>query len=364
VDPLTHALFGKTLHHLDRANRLGRGAAAAFMLGSLAPDVDAVIALRGMDVYLRAHEQGTHALLATPIEGAAVALVLRAVLRGAVFPHRPVSVLRTLQAQPSRALHRQVTALFKGIPPTLWLAGTLGAIGHIFWDFADGGDIRLFAPFAGEVVGWHLVAMADPLIFLVVAAGVAAGMVWTTHRPRLAGVTLVCLAAMLAGKLLSQELAVRAFTRAPERRADRRADLRIEARWGSAVEWDVFVRSANRLRAWRVNAWSGRVTMQFERVSRDEPPQRVGTHALGTPEEPLIAASRQLPVVKNFLALSGLPFVRLERDGDRELVLWSDVRFCDSARCDLSFGAAFDRQRSPLYQVVQIGGLRLIRGVP
>ena len=62
MDPLSHVALGRLLIEPLSA-RLGRGAIGACVLGSLSPDVDLAIAPRGWDVYLRAHQAGTHALV-------------------------------------------------------------------------------------------------------------------------------------------------------------------------------------------------------------------------------------------------------------------------------------------------------------
>jgi len=74
VDPVSHLLFGRTVALTLERREAMRGATAALVLGSIAPDADAALALRRFDVYLRAHASGTHSLAATIVE----ALVLAA----------------------------------------------------------------------------------------------------------------------------------------------------------------------------------------------------------------------------------------------------------------------------------------------
>src|SRR5262249_20762221 len=79
---------------------------------------------------------------------------------------------------------------------------------------------------------------------------------------------------------------------------------------------------------------------------------------------PVAAASRNLPVVASFLALSGIHFARIEPGASGRIALWSDIRWCSKASCDVSFGGAFHNAMPPLYQIVQIGEFRQMRSIP
>jgi hypothetical protein len=81
-------------------------------------------------------------------------------------------------------------------------------------------------------------------------------------------------------------------------------------------------------------------------------------------DAPAVVLSRGFPVVRAFLGLSRIAFVRMERDGPRSLVLWSDVSSCSSRGCAVSFGGAFDRNTAPLYQLIRIGGFSQRRPLP
>ena len=78
----------------------------------------------------------------------------------------------------------------------------------------------------------------------------------------------------------------------------------------------------------------------------------------------MVAASRSLETVRNFLSVHDLTFAveRAERDG-RRAVLWSDIRYCwqttpatENIDCGLWFGGTFDADGRALMQVVQVGG--------
>jgi hypothetical protein len=124
----------------------------------------------------------------------------------------------------------------------------------------------------------------------------------------------------------------------------------ITPRLGHLATWTIYDRVGDQVRAWNVDGWSGSVTLAF--AYRD------------AADAPAVILSRQLPVVRAFLGLSKIPFVRMERDGSRRLVLWSDVRTCSSRGCDVSFGGAFDGNMALLYQLIRIGGFNQRRSVP
>ena len=141
MDPVSHCLLGRTFSCLDAGRRLGPGATAAFMLGSIAPDVDGVIAGFRWDIYLRFHEIGTHTLALSPLVAAAVAAVLTPMVRHARFGR-------------------------------LWVTAWIGVvIGHIGFDLVSGSDIRTFAPFWNDRVGWHFLAMGDLSAVAIIIVG-------------------------------------------------------------------------------------------------------------------------------------------------------------------------------------------------
>jgi hypothetical protein len=72
--------------------------------------------------------------------------------------------------------------------------------------------------------------------------------------------------------------------------------------------------------------------------------------------DPLVASTRDVPVVRRLLALAHDPFARIETVGDgKRLVLWSDIRHCSETQCDLSFGVEFDAAGRMLRQLSRIG---------
>ena len=78
----------------------------------------------------------------------------------------------------------------------------------------------------------------------------------------------------------------------------------------------------------------------------------------------LVAASRDLPIVRGLLAMTNIPLVRIEQEGEHHVVLWSDARMCSARRCDVAFGGVFGPDGIPISQIIRVGGFQQIRPLP
>ena len=149
MDPLSHVLFGRTLMAFDPSRRLGPGAIAACVLGTLAPDVDAIVIARGWDVYLRVHEAGTHSVLGSLAVASGTAALVRALQRGGRYP-------------------------------ALMLAAWIGALSHLTFDLLSGATVRPGWPLFQGQLSIPLVAMADPWLIAICVVG--ASTLWWGRR--------------------------------------------------------------------------------------------------------------------------------------------------------------------------------------
>ncbi len=310
MDPVSHILFGRTLHALDRNARLGPGLGGVFLVGSVIPDADtALLFARGPDVYLRYHDTGTHSLA-----GTFACAALLTIVWSRLFPGR------------SR-------------PIAVFVAAWVATLGHVFWDVASGADIRLFAPVWSRPVGWHLVAMAEPIVTLILAAGVLLAWWRPGQRARAATAAICVIAALLLVKMHLQGEALAAYYRAVP--AASQAETRIDAEWASLTGWDVYERRPREVRVWSVDPWKGSVHLLLSLPV--------------APDGGAVTASRELPVVRNFLLQASIPFARLEARGSGVAVLWSDLEACDASGCAVEFGAVFDAALRPLYETIRFG---------
>jgi len=329
MDPVSHLALGRALALLRErppastdtvrstsslAGLRNRRVMAAFLLGSLAPDIDALLMPSGWDRYLVAHQQLTHSIAGTLACAVLTALVLAA-------------VRRTRQD----FLHLTLCA---------WLGS---AIAHVGLDLVSGGTVRPFSPLLDMRWTLPLVAMADPILATPLWLFFFASFVWRRYAARLARLALAAALALLFVKSASLVIArgiVAGHTPAIP-------DAVIEAEWGSFVRWAAFDRSGDLLRRWHVDVGNRSIILALERS--------------GPREAPEARASRALETVRNLHEISDLGFPEIRRDGATTMVLWSDIRFCYSSGCALWFGGTFDTALRPLEQIVIVGSLEQTR---
>ena len=316
MDPLTHVVVGRAvIAALPDERRLGRGAAAAAVLGALAPDVDVPVALAGWDRYLRVHEIGTHSILGAAIAACAAAAVVRLWGRTGDRPGTD-----------------------RGQTPMLLVAAALGgAMSHLALDVTSGARIRLGWPIVDLKVAVPLVAMADPWIIGICVVGLLVlwpgGMTMRAAARAVLGLAIGFLC--LKGALLERALSVARLEPVRPRV--------IEARWGALTDWYVFDRTPGAVRRWTITSRGGPAMLS---LSQPLPP-----------ESPLVTASRSLDTVRNFLAVHEFGFAN-ERAASplRTFVLWTDLRYCEAGPvCGLWFGGEFGPDARALTQLVKVG---------
>jgi len=343
MDPATHALFGAALA-IGASSAPRRSVVAACAGASLLPDVDAVFMPTGWDRYLVAHEIGTHSL--------AGAVLLGVLLAAGLGWWRP--------------------SLKNG---AIWAAAIAGTAGHVFWDLANGGDIRLFWPISPLRIGGHLAAMGDPVVLIPLLAFGFVAWVWRQHARIAADIVLLALAGVLVARVGLQHRALEAHARAvavplvwrtaPSRGAspahasgrelsptvedgpaiERRA---IESQWGTLADWWVYDRTADAMRVWHVNGWTGDVVL-LQRVSVDA--------------DSVEAAADAVRPAERAVKLWDFAFVRRRPYESGEDVLLSDLRFCISGECGVWFGGHLDAAGQPREEVVIVGPWRMTRPI-
>jgi membrane-bound metal-dependent hydrolase YbcI (DUF457 family) len=321
MDPLSHIVAGRTVTALFDNGQHGPGLGAAAILGALAPDVDLVLVPAGWDVYLRAHQAGTHSMAG----GVLVALASACIVRG---------LSRDSRYAPLAA------------------AAAASAMSHLALDVLSGARVRLAWPMADAPVSVPLVAMADPWLVSIFAIGLLALWPGRLRLRTIAPAVLGAAVAFLCVKGVFLDRALRGFPGDPS------SPRAVEARWGSLTEWDVFERTPAALRVWRVSSRGGPAA---ERLSQPI-----------LPESRLVTASRSLDTVRNFLRAHefGFPVEAAGGDGTTA-VRWSDLHYCrpaahagDAVACGLWAGGVFGPDGRALNQVVTVGAWTQTRAVP
>jgi hypothetical protein len=237
----------------------------------------------------------------------------------------------------------------------------------VLLDLVSGARLRVGWPAIDGHATIPLVAMADPALFGVLVVGMTAVCV-ARQRRLVARAALIAVIALLGLKAFFFIEAFSAYrvTVGPESGLPRV----VEASWGTLRTWNIFDRTSDRLRAWRVNAAQPGAILTFSwPISR---------------ETPAVTASRSLPTVRNGLRVHDLlfPATQARSDGGSR-VMWSDIRYCwksDTARwepsgllvsassglevgCLVWFGADYDALGRAVQQVVRVGPFTQTRAV-
>jgi inner membrane protein len=151
MDNLTHTLTGIALANAG-LKRKTRYAMLALVVGCNLPDIDIVSEFWGTANYLKYHRGITHSIL-----GAAV---LACALAGVIY-----------------YFGRKAAPPGKTSPPlnAPWLLAICGIAleSHVLMDFTNQYGIRPFLPFSGRWYGWDIMFIFDPLLLMVLVAGLA-----------------------------------------------------------------------------------------------------------------------------------------------------------------------------------------------
>ena len=315
MDPVSHVALGRLLAG-PIAPRLGRGAVSACILGSLAPDVDLAIAPRGWDVYLRAHQAGTHALAGSILCGLAAGSLVGLIMR-----------------RDARSL--------------VW-AGALGGAGHVALDVIAGADIRLLWPVFNRPLPWPLFAMADPWLFAMLL--LSAILVVRSAGRRWIGVSLILLVGLIGAKAVMHVVATDIGPRA----GGTVPIVHVEAVWGSLTHWIRYEADTASVEASDIHVGAGSATL-LARVPRNL-------------DDPIVRSSESLDTVRNLLASHDVTFAYVvHRDDGGFDVRWSDLRYCwasgshgvarqiSDLTCGLWFGGEYDERSRARAAVMQVG---------
>jgi inner membrane protein len=347
MDNLTHTLFGATLARTP-LGRAGRGATAALILASNAPDIDVVTTLEGAVSYLQWHRGPTHGPLGVVGLGLVVA--------GLVWIG-------------SRVLDRTRTATHARFA-SLTAISIAGVLCHVLMDLPTSYGTRLFSPFDWHWFAADLMPIIDIYLLSVLAACLWFGnrLEWRrrnviialtlmalnyggriiAHRQALAAAPGVfgptmperCDAATVQGPFLDRWPSDRPLS---ERDAARRCLLEIAAlpTFVSPFQW--------RLIAQLSNAYETRDVDLFARAGREPPstPAAPWRTIRRIPNRWTAAAlhAATAETARTFLGFSRFPVVRVStQPGDHTIVRWNDLRFTQGAP-----GGRVDEQRSGLF---------------
>jgi len=156
LDPLTHFLTGACLGR-SGFNRKSALTTVTMVLAAEAADIDVVWALKSSTAGLQHHRGITHSFVGVPFVAAAVLGLVYLI-------HR----IRRRKAEPGN--DRRQLPIRWGY---LYLFAVLAALSHLPLDYSTAYGIRLFEPFNYHWYTWDIVYIVDPVIWLVLIAGLA-----------------------------------------------------------------------------------------------------------------------------------------------------------------------------------------------
>jgi membrane-bound metal-dependent hydrolase YbcI (DUF457 family) len=351
MDNLTHTLFGLTLGRTP-LGRAGRGATAALILASNAPDIDVIAAARGMDNYLRWHRGPTHGLLG---------IVGLGLLSAAV-------VTLGLRLSPKKEGEADDAPF-----GTLAAVGMIGVLCHVLMDLPTSYGTRLLSPFTWRWFAVDLMPIVDVYLLGILGAGLLFGGASAPSRRRNAAIVLVLMTAnyglravthwqalvrapRLFGPALPQECPDAATNRLidswPSGRdsepAGRRCVVQMVAvpTFYSPFNWRIIAQLPNAFVIHDLDLLDGR----FGRP--DETGEPTGRTTVRVPNvwTPAVFAAASTRLGNTFLGFARLPAARSFVDSSGiATVRWSDLRFLGTRM------ALAPPQNDPFTVVIRMG---------
>jgi inner membrane protein len=337
LDNITHTLFGATLARTP-IGRAGRGATAALLLASNAPDIDIVTTSGGALSYLEWHRGPTHGPLGLVGLGLATA--------GLVFLGR--AVLDRWRA-PEAGARADGNASYAALA----LVSMLGILLHVLMDLPTSYGSRLLSPFDWHWYAFDWMPIIDIYLLAALTTGLVSGQRWPGTRRRNAIIVIAFMAANYGVRAASHERAVslapRVFGAALPARCDAaplrglldrwpRADIEPPVSYssrclaeiaalpdfGTPFRWRLIAKLSNAYLVRDVNLLDA--SMHTPPVT-GEAPWRL---AVSTPNEwtPQVFQAATTREARVFLGFSRFPAVRTHADAAGvTTVSWVDMRF-------------------------------------
>ena len=321
MDPVTHAVLARSLDYARQRGPAEKGRGVAVVLGALSPDIDAVLMPAGFDRYLAAHEIGTHSAIGAVACAILAATLTRVIRRGTDF--------RVLVA-----------------------AAIVGALSHVAADLLAGAAIRVGWPIVDtRVMNVGAFAMGDPVLVTLCAVTAIAWWIQRERRRQWAIAVIILVTAGVGAKSWSRMRALDAYRSAATPAADETA--LIEPVSASLVEWRVFDRTADDVRAWSADARGPvRRLLSIPRLPGTDADSRAA-----------IDRSRTWDTTRHFLGAHEFTFASVGRDATSGSmhVMWSDIRYCETAEsCAIRSGGELSPS-GELRLLVEVGSLRQVR---
>lgn len=283
MDPLTHGISAAVISRLGFAQRLGRPATAAIVIGGLLPDIDYVMRTRGLLEYLKYHRGITHSFFG----GAILATILAALI------WRLGSCKKYW---------------------VLWLLSYLGITLHIFLDLITSYGTQIFLPFDQGRYSLDLLFIIDlPFtgIFLLALLG---SFIWGKYSRRLAWAGVLLVTLYLGMAAVNHHLAQARFLN------------ELQGQGGiQAAKTAVFPQPSSPFRWSAIASADGRYYQSLIVLgAKEKPAVQVVANNL---DNKYIRKTRDLEAVRFYQWFARFPLVNYYQEGDYHVVEYIDLRF-------------------------------------
>ncbi len=287
MDPLTHGLSAALVSRLGFAQKIGRPATAAIVIGGLLPDVDYVMRTRGVLEYLKYHRGITHSFLG----GAVLAAILATII--------------------------WKFGSYKKYGP-LWLLSYLGVLLHIFLDLCTSYGTQIFLPFDQGRYSLDLLFIVDLPFTGIFLVCLLAGLLWQKRSRQLAWGGLLLASAYLLLLAANHGL------------AELRFQKELNAKGISASKLDILPQPLSPFR-WSAIATQDGHYYQSMIILGEKPENGIQATANNL-DNKYIRKTRDLEVVRFYQWFARFPMVSYRQEGDYHIVEYFDLRFLTSLK--------------------------------
>jgi membrane-bound metal-dependent hydrolase YbcI (DUF457 family) len=277
MDPLTHALSGAVIKNLGFKRKW---ALAVLVAAAVAPDLDFLTGLWGMDVMLRYHRGITHGFFA---------LLVVPVLVGLIFRKRGEFLY-------------------------YWMLAAIGYGSHIVLDLTNGYGTRLFAPLDWRVYSAGLTFVAEPYVIALFAVSLLISYL-NAERARIVTVATMALLVAFIGVKHHYHEKTKEFLRASmqEYIVDK-----VSPMPNAVMRWWFVAHNENEIRTGFADLFTDSIYVHktYPRNNHSR----------------LIESSKEHGVVKNFLYFAQHPYAEVRKNGNITVVKWRELSLAYSPK--------------------------------
>ncbi len=271
MDPITHTLTGITVKQIG-FNR--KAALAIAIIASLLPDIDYITRMWGSDVLLRYHRGITHSLLSLFAASLFIAILFR----------RKCGFLYAFA----------LSFICYGL--------------HIALDLTNQYGTRILAPLDWNQYALDLTFIIEPWISIPLLASLVFGILNKKKAPIIAATALLTICIVIGARYYLQGEA-RAFLK-------KNIDANIYRVYpipNDFLTWSFLTKTSEGTKIGTVDLFSRRV-VTVETFDKNQ-------------SNPLIEASKNSPVVQNFLYFAKFPYAEVSRRETGATLIWRDLAY-------------------------------------